>query len=197
MLAGIRGSLSKVALAASAGVLLAVLAAPASAQSLSLSYGLDPAASTQAPKVSPAAFDRCWGLSWPAAFAAACNAAHALVQRVVANVAGHEAFPANTAEAASPAPRRVEAPGAYSAAEAQSPRYELPALGSPAESRVLRAGSDGARGMDVNLRFGSRYRMRNGDDGLEGFRLRDVASENRTQSNGMRSVGVEVMFPFQ
>jgi hypothetical protein len=177
-------------------VLLAVLAAPASSQSLSLSYGLDPAASTQAPKVSPGSFDRCWGLSWAAALAAACNAAQAFVQKVVTGIASHEVTAASAP--AAPVLRRVEAQGAYSAADAQPPRYELPQLGSP-EARVLRAGGDSgaARGPDVNLRFGSRYRMRNGDEGWETYRFNDATTENRAQSSGMRNVGVELTFPFQ
>jgi hypothetical protein len=196
MLAGIRESFSAVACTACAGVFLAALAAPAGAQSLSLSYGLDPAASTQAPKVSPGALDRCSGLSWAASLAAACNAAQAFVHTVVAGIASHEVAAAREPGAA--ALRRVEAPGAYSAADAQSPRYELPQLGSSAEARVFRAGEPGgSRSPDVNLRFGSRYRMRNGDEGWETYRFNDVTTENRTQSNGMRNLGVELTFPFQ
>lgn len=196
MLAGTRGFFSALAFAASVG-----LPATAHAQSLSLSYGLDPAAAAQAPKVSPHSFDRCWGVSWAATLVAACNAAHALVHRVVASATGVESAAAAAPESAPVASRRVEAQGTYSAVDVQPPRLELPQLGSPgAEGRVLRAGESSAaasRGMDVNLRFGSRYRMRNGDEGWETYRLNDATTENRAQSSGMRNVGVELSFPFQ
>ena len=34
--------------------------------------------------------------------------------------------------------------------------------------------------------------MRNGDEGWETYRFNDVTTENRTQSNGMRNLGVEL-----
>jgi hypothetical protein len=120
---------------------------------------------------------------------------------MVASATGVESAAAAAPESAPPATRRVEAQGAYSAVDAQPPRLELPQLGSPgAEGRVLRAGESSAaasRGMDVNLRFGPRYRMRNGDEGWETYRLNDATTENRAQSSGMRNVGVELSFPFQ
>jgi hypothetical protein len=96
--------------------------------------------------------------------------------------------------------RRADASGSYSAADVAPRRNELPALGSSAEARVLRAaGRDdsigGPRGVDVNFRFGSKQRMKAAEEGWEAYRFSDV-TENR-QSNSMKNVGVELLVPFQ
>ena len=51
--------------------------------------------------------------------------------------------------------------------------------------------------VDLNLRFGSKYRMRNGDEGWEVYKYKDVTAENRLPSAGTKAVGVELLVPFQ
>lgn len=190
--------------AASIGaVLLAALSPVAGAQSLSLSYGLDPSSASEAPKPAPFV-NRCSGLTWAVTLAASC-VADITTARVASAVASlrHEAAPPPAATADAAATRRVAVVGAYSADEASPRRYELPTLGSPSESRVIRAtgGRDdyigSARNVDLNLRFGSKYRMRQGDEGWEVYKYSDVTAENRLPSSGVKAVGVELLVPFQ
>lgn len=201
MLTDLRQSLSAAALVVSAAGLLA---APlgAGAQSLSLTYKLDPVNAAETPKASPLV-DRCSGLTWAAALAAACTA-EATARRPIPVVAAAEgtasAAPEAAAEDAPPA--RREGADSYSATDPAPRRYVLPVLGSPAEARVLRASGAGdyignARSVDVNFRFGSKYRMRSAEEGWEVYKFSDVTSENRLQTNGVRNVGVELLFPFQ
>jgi hypothetical protein len=192
VLAEPRGFISAAALCA-----LALLSAPACAQSLSLSYQLDPVAAPQLPKVGP--LSRCSALTWVASIAPACIAESTAARLVSAvNALRAEMHPAGDGHETA-VPRRVVAAGAYSGADVAPPRYELPTLGSPSGARVLRAagGRDdsvgNARNVDLNFRFGSKNRVRGaGDEGVS-----DVASENRLPSNGVKNIGVELLFPFQ
>lgn len=194
MLTEIRQS---VLLAASAAVAIA-LSAPAAAQSLSLSYNLDPVNASQLPKASPIV-NRCTGLTWAATLATACIAELTAV-RVVTAVAARRAEAAAAEVIDDAAPRKA---GAY--VDAAPRRYELPTLGA-SESRVIRAAGSrddsigSARAVDFNFRFGSKYRMRNGDEGWETYKFNDATTESKLQQNnggGVRQVGVELLVPFQ
>jgi hypothetical protein len=176
------------------------LCAPAIAQSLALSYKLDPVNAPVSVRPPPVV-DRCSGLSWAAALAASCYAEAARAQVALPPPPAVAAPEANEAAAA---PRRPDVADSYSAAETPTPSSaELPALGSPADVRLLRAGGGrdayigNARAVDLNFRFGSRYRMRSGEEGWEVYKFSDVTSENRIPSNGAKSLGVELLFPFQ
>jgi hypothetical protein len=195
MPAGNRGRFRNTAFAATCAALLVALAAPAGAQSLALSYGLD-AANAPQPARAVSLIDRCSGLTWAAAVAAACSALHAFTARMTSSATADA--PAPVSADAAPAPRRVRVAGGYSAADAPPPRFELPTLGSPAEARVLRAASgDDAGGIDFNLRFGSRYRGTPSNNGFDVYKFSDVTAENRMQTNGVRNVGVELLVPFR
>ena len=80
--------------------------------------------------------------------------------------------------------------------------FSLPVLGSPGtEGRLLRTESEvpaeAGKTLDLLFRFASKYRLRNTDEGWGITRFKDVTSENRTQSSGVKAVGVELLFPFQ
>lgn len=199
MLAARRGFLFSAALCAA---MLGAPAAPAGAQSLALSYKLDPVSAPQSPNTFPAV-NRCTGLTWVVSLAAVCIAEATAARLVSAVNALRAELHAGEEPADAGASRRVSVPGSYSAAEVAAPRYDLPVLGSPSEARVLRAagGRDdyiaNARSMDVNFRFGSKHRLRSAEEGWEVYRFSDVASENRLQSNSVKNIGVELLFPFQ
>jgi hypothetical protein len=170
--------------------------APALAQSLSLSYQLDPVNAPASPKSLPIV-DRCSGLSWAASLAAACFV-EASARAPLAATPPPAPVPETKDLAAAP---RKSGADSYTATETAASSFELPVLGSPADARLLRAaGRDAygtAKAVDLNFRFGSKYRMRSGEEGWELYKFSDVTSENRTQSNGMRNLGVELLFPFQ
>ncbi|MDB5904971.1 MAG: hypothetical protein JWM26_3849 [Betaproteobacteria bacterium] len=171
--------------------------APALAQSLSLSYQLDPVNAPASARSHPIV-DRCSGLSWAASLAAACFV-QASARAPLATTPPPAPVPETKDLAAAP---RKSAADSYTATETAASSLELPVLGSPADARLLRAaGRDAyigtAKAVDLNFRFGSKYRMRSGEDGWELYKFSDVTSENRTQSNGMRNLGVELLFPFQ
>ena len=196
MLAEIRGSFSAAALCAAA-----LSSAPAYAQSLSLSYQLDPVQAPHLPKAVVVG-NRCSTFTWVASLAPACIAEATAARLLTAVNALRAEMHAVDGPHESGAPRRAVAQGAYTA-EAVAPRYDLPLLGSPSDSRVLRAagGRDdyatSARNVDLNLRFGAKNRARGADEGWEVYRFSDVTSENRLPSNGMKSIGVELSVPFQ
>jgi hypothetical protein len=170
--------------------------APALAQSLSLSYQLDPVNAPASPRSLPIV-DRCSGLSWAASLAAACFV-EASARAPLAATPPPAPVPETKDLAAAP---RKSGADSYTATEIAASSFELPVLGSPADARLLRAaGRDAygtAKAVDLNFRFGSKYRMRSGEEGWELYKFSDVTSENRTQSNGMRNLGVELLFPFQ
>ena len=193
MLAEPRGFVFTAALCA-----LALLSAPACAQSLALSYQLDPVHAPQLPKTGPIV-NRCSALTWVASMAPACIAESTAARLVSAvNALRAEMHPGGDASETA-TPRRVVATGAYSGADVAPPRYELPTLGSPSGSRVLRAagGRDdyvgNARTVDLNVRFGSKNRSRGASDDV----VNDVASESRLPSNSVKNIGVELLVPFQ
>jgi hypothetical protein len=170
--------------------------APALAQSLSLSYQLDPVNAPASPRSLPIV-DRCSGLSWAASLAAACFV-EASARAPLATTPPPAPVPETKDLAAAP---RKSGADSYTATETAASSFELPVLGSPADARLLRAAGRDAYGtgkaVDLNFRFGSKYRMRSGEEGWELYKFSDVTSENRTQSNGMRNLGVELLFPFQ
>src|SRR5688500_18499338 len=183
--------------AAMAAVCLGAVCTPAAAQSLALSYKLDPANAPQSAKTA-GPVDRCAGLSWWGALTAGCAA------RVLSPAAAADALAAPVGRAAEAVPSLLGGDATYSVADAQPRRLELPLLGSgPAEPRLVRmaGGKDdyigNARNVDVNFRFGSKYRMRSGEDGsFEVYKFKDVTSENRIGSSGLKNLGVELLFPF-
>ncbi|MGZ5094469.1 MAG: hypothetical protein ACXWCY_16430 [Burkholderiales bacterium] len=83
-----------------------------------------------------------------------------------------------------------------------TPVYEIPLLGSSeANARLprLEAGKDltaNSRTVDLNFRFGSRYRRMTSDDGWGAYQFTDVAYESRVQNN-IKALGLELLFPFQ
>ncbi|HEX2829098.1 MAG TPA: hypothetical protein VHP37_22305 [Burkholderiales bacterium] len=177
------------------------LSAPAAAQSLSLTYNLDPITASQLPKASPIV-NRCTGLTWAATLATACIAELTAV-RVITAVAAKRAEAAPP-EAVDDGGKPAGASGTY--VDGTPRRYELPTLGTPSESRVIRAagGRDdyigNARAVDLNFRFGPKYRMRSGDEGWEVYKFNDAATENKLQQSnggGVRQVGVELLVPFR
>jgi hypothetical protein len=192
-------SLRRSCVAAAAAACTGGLCAQAAAQSLSLSYKLDPVTVSASAKTPPIVH-RCSGLSWAASLAAGCFAEAAALAPLAS--APQPAATADTKELAV-AQRRPVAADAYTASETQPSSFELPVLGSPADARLLRAagGKDAyignAKAVDLNFRFGSKYRVRSGDEGWDLYKFSDVTSENRTQSSGMKNLGVEFLFPFQ
>lgn len=202
MLTELRLTVSRTALAVSAGVLIAASAAPAAAQSLSMSYNLDPISAPQLPKASPI-FNRCAGFTWAATLATSCIAEATAVRVISAVVARRAEGAASDSAEAAPPTRVADTAGTYT--DGAPRRYELPTLGNP-QTRVIRAagGRDdyvgNARSVDVNLRFGSKYRMRSGDEGWEVYRFNDPTTESRlqqTNGGGVKQVGVELLVPFQ
>ena len=180
------------AFAASACVAPAVCA-----QALSLTYNLDRAASAVAKRIGPVVH-RCAGLNWAASLAAGC------VQEARAH--------ADTAATPAPAQetRRDSAPAARAdAAESYSGNVEsgatsaLPNLRAAPADRVVRVmgGKDAltanARAVDFMFRFGTKYRMRSGDEGWEVYKFVDVTQENRLSASRLKNIGVELLVPFQ
>jgi hypothetical protein len=190
-------SLRRLCVAAAAAVCAVGGCVPALAQSLSLSYQLDPVNAPASAKSVPIV-DRCSGLSWAASLAAACFV-EASARAPLAAIPPPAPVPETKDVAAAP---RKSGADSYTATETAALSFELPALGSPADARLLRAAgreaySGTAKAVDLNFRFGSKYRMRSGEEGSDFYKFSDVTSENRTQSNGMRNLGVELLFPFQ
>ncbi len=163
------------------------------AQSLSLSYSLDPVRAADTERAMPVV-DRCSGLTWAASLAAGC-----IVQE--------------TARTAPPAPSDPAAYTGVTASEsvvrrgdlvtvgAEPAPFELPALGSPGGARLIKvkdmlAGAAN-KTVDFLFRFGSKYRMKTGEDGLEVYKWNDVAQESRLPGTSVKNVGVELLFPFQ
>ena len=176
------------------------LCAEAHAQSLALSYQLDPQGNPHVRSAAPVV-DRCAGFSWAASLEALCaRIVNARAAATIAESAG--------ADAGSLGGRGASE--VYAAGEVAGRGYELPQLGTPPrQSRPVRmaGGKDAyigsAKSVDVNFRFGSKYRMRSGEDGLEVYkfndvtRFKDITTEQRSGSGGVKNVGVELLFPFE
>ena len=184
--------------AAILGAGCAALSAAAGAQSLSLTYRLDPVNVPKSARSAPPV-DRCSGLSWAASLAAGCSTPTAERANAVRVVVASPSTVEHVRYA-----RPAEGGETYTGADPQARRYELPTLGSPrADGRLVRmaGGRDdyiaNSRAVDVNFRFGSKYRMRSGEDGLEVYKFSDMTTESRSQSGGLKNVGVELTFPFQ
>ncbi|HEV7802152.1 MAG TPA: hypothetical protein VGP15_13840 [Burkholderiales bacterium] len=177
------------------------ICAGAGAQSLSLSYKLDPVNARTAQAAAPVV-DRCAGLSWAASLATACipegwRRASPQAPSDAASALGPTLGPSDAAAQGRPqAPESAPADGGVSA-------IELPLLGSQgADARLLRvaSGNDpttGSKSVDLLVRFASKYRLKSTDEGLEVYRFKDVTSENRTQGSGVKGLAVELLFPFQ
>jgi hypothetical protein len=173
------------------------ICAGAGAQSLSLSYKLDPINARTAQAAAPVV-DRCAGLSWAASLATACIPEG--WRRASPQAPSDAASALGPSDAAAqgrpPAPESAPADGGVSA-------IELPLLGSQgADARLLRvaSGNDpttGSKSVDLLVRFASKYRLKSTDEGLEVYRFKDVTSENRTQGSGVKGLAVELLFPFQ
>lgn len=158
---------------------LLAIAMPAQAQ-LALSYKLDVRNSrTEQPEV---VMSPCAGLNWMTAIGA-CG--RELLTRVA-----HSARPDNLA---------VFEPAAVPAVA------DLPELGRPErEPRLLRSGGGKeallatSKTADLLFRFGSKFRMRgNEEGGWEWYRFSDTTYDNHVKQNGHKSVGVELLVPFQ
>lgn len=172
-------SISKMCCLGVAFAAMLTIATPAHAQ-LALSYKLDvgtPRAEQPEVVVSP-----CAGLNWMTSIGA-CG------RELLARVA-HAGRPDNLA-VFEPAP-----------GSAQS---ELPDLGRPErEPRFLRSAGGkealvaNSKTADFLLRIGSKFRLRGADEGgWEWYRFSDVNYDNHVKVNGHKSVGVELLVPFQ
>ena len=178
-----------------------LMPAVSGAQSLSLSYKLESSKAASEPRTPPIV-SRCSGLAWAAALVSGCarelRPAHDEASVAIAGTAGPGEY---RREAVA---RRAETTEPASAARDSSATSDLPALGSPAyDGRLLRiaGGKDAltaaARSVDLMFRFGTKYRMRSGDTGLEVYKFLDVTQENRLQTGGLKNLAVELLFPFQ
>lgn len=82
---------------------------------------------------------------------------------------------------------------------------ELPDLGAPERTpRFLRSGGGkeallaSSKTADLLLRFGSKFRLRNHEEGgWEYYRFTDTNYENHVKTRGHKAVGVELFVPFQ
>ncbi len=175
--------------------------ASAGAQSLALSYKLDPIQSAASLTPTPVV-DRCAGLSWAASLAAACIPDG--LKRVFAPMLGEPVFTGASSVAA--ASGRLH--GFVAALAAEGPLYaiELPVLGSPTDERLMRLASDtevaaASKSGDPLFRFASKYRLGDRLGGIgetwSAYKFKDVTSENRTQATGVKAFAVELLFPFQ
>ena len=157
--------------------LLLIAAAPAHAQ-LALSYKLEvrnPRVEQPESVVSP-----CAGLNWVTAIGAC----------------GRELF-SRVSQGPRPENLAVFEPAPVAALP------ELPELGRP-EPRLLRAGGGkealiaNSKAADLLLRFGSKFRTREGSDGgWEWYRFTDTTYDTYVKTNGHKALGVELLVPFQ
>jgi hypothetical protein len=158
------------------------IAIPASAQTLALTYKLDPRAEPL--PQAPTTVNRCAGLNWMTAIGA-CG--RELFARVT---------PARTSD------------GAYAKANSFDPTEvavapDLPTLGAqPAEPRVRSVSGKetvlgSSRTADLMLRLGSKYRRAVEESGWNPYKFTDMNYESHVQNNGHKAVGVELLVPFQ
>jgi len=166
-----------------------------------MSYKLNPVATSGSPKAAPL-IDRCSGLTWAASLAAACGSAafgSTIAGRAIA------AEPTSTVvepREAAVVQRSSEAPESTAAPGEAFTGFALPTFGSPStDGRLLRAAkevpAEAGKTLDLLFRFASKYRLRNTENGADVIKFKDVMSENRTQSSGVKALGVELLFPFQ
>jgi hypothetical protein len=179
-----------------------VFCAAAGAQSLAMSYNLDPV-SADAPQKAPSLVDRCAGLTWATSLAARCNSGPFALLPPAPPAASVEAVPA-VAEATDSAQRKADFAENVAAGGETFSGFSLPILGSAGtDARLLRAASanevpaESGKTLDLLFRFASKYRLSNTEEGWAVTRFKDVTSENRTQASGVKAVGVELLFPFQ
>jgi hypothetical protein len=155
---------------------------PTSAQSLALSYKLDPHA--EALPQAPSPVSRCAGLNWVTSIGAC----------------GRELF-------SRVAPTR-SADGVYARSNSYEPTEvavapDLPSLGAqPAEPRVRSVGArepliGSSRTADLMLRLGSKYRRALEESGWNAYKFTDMNYESHVLNNGHKAVGVELLVPFQ
>ena len=173
--------------------------AGASAQSLTLSYKLDPVPANRSQQ-APALVDRCIGLTWSASPGAACGSA-SFGSALAARASASESARAATRPAELAAVQR-DVPESASAPAETFTGFALPALGSASsDGRLLRAARDvpveAGKTLDLLFRFASKYRLRNTGEGWDVIKFKDVTSENRTQASGVKALAVELLFPFQ
>jgi len=190
--------------AAIVGVCTSLACGAAIAQNLALTYQLEP--KTDLAPQAPRMIDRCFGSTWAASFGVGCGTptADATVPLpgeseplLSANkpAASTEVLPSE----ATGNQRRDSAESVGGPADAYS---VLPVLRSPTpETGPVRiAGSKEAllgnsKTVDLMFRFGTKYRLRTGDEGWDVYKFSDAAYENRVQNN-QKAVGVELLFPF-
>ena len=180
-----------------------LIAGPVSAQTLALSYRLEVESARASQLVTPV--DRCAGRGH-AFIAAACSSPgwKLSTNATVADTPPVRYVPAANAAAKDVATSDVDSRDTESPSPelTVTPLYELPLLGSAeADARMPRLeGSKDLTGnfktVDVNFRFGSRYRLTSADDGWGPYKFTDVAYESRVQNN-MKALGLELLFPFQ
>jgi hypothetical protein len=180
------------------GALAALLcaAAPGYTQSLSLTYSL--AGAAESPPRAHAQASACSALRWltsPDACGRDLLARFASVARSTAgdNVEPHAAPPAAVPSAAGASMR--------AASGASSPAFDLPALDGPVAAlpRAARdAAGAGTRDPDLTLRLGPTARARGGEDASwDAYRFTDMKYEAHRQSKGHKTVGIELLVPFQ
>jgi hypothetical protein len=153
-------------------------------------------------------FDRCDRVSAAKLAAEACKVPGWVLLTQAAN--HKHAVVASPVVIAAPAAsdlgtQRVDSYGtsAASTASGSTGQQEVPALGLPAtDPRMLRVGggtealTGNVRSVDLMFRFGSKYRLKGGDENSQLYKFTDVAYDSRLQ-NSAKAVGLELLFPFQ
>lgn len=153
------------------GALLTICAsAPAAAQSLAMTYRLEP--QSHKAQQAPSSVPRCAGFEWLAAIEA-CG--RDLLARI--------------------RPTRVEA----APAQTQLPDLGSPVPERLLRSAGGREASIGsARSADLMFRFGSKYRFKDNEDATwEWYRFTDANYESFVKNHAHKAVAVELLVPFQ
>ncbi|HYC49235.1 MAG TPA: hypothetical protein VED01_27475 [Burkholderiales bacterium] len=155
-----------------AGVLAAAITSgPAVAQSLALTYKLEP--KSEPAREAAAPFGRCAGFNWLTALE---TCGKDLIARIL--------------------PPRSEA---HFAPVTELPDLGTPAPHRFLKSSGGREALIGnARAPDFMLRLGSKYRFKSTEDGTwEWYRFHDITYESYIKNNSFKAVGVELLVPFQ
>lgn len=174
------------------------------AQSLALSYGLNVKSDSTYGSVSTV--DRCAGVRWSASLAPSCTFRLSSTSPFDAKNGAVPKFRISEIDGATkglPVVGGASSAAPYPSSESSPMIAELPLLGSPAaDTRLLRVagGKEALTGnvktIDLMFRFGSKYRLRSGDEGWELYKFSDLASGGRLESN-VKALGVELLVPFQ
>ena len=180
-------------------------AASACAQSLSLTYSLS--GRTEPVQQAPAATHHCGGLKWETVLEA-CGRdllAHLTpASRPLQPAAHHSSESSTSSSGAGGSPATPTFRGASPAPDTLAPALDLPVLGGPTAPSAARARGtkDAPVGSawepDLAFRVGSTSRSRGGEDaGWDAHRFTDIKYESHRQNHGYKTVGIELLVPFQ